>query len=97
MRGSTSGQSRDITVRGNLVEFNVAGIEIENSRNALVENNIATRNTGGLLVFDLPGLPVMNGGNVILRENIVVNKRHPQLRAAGQYRRLACGAGRACW
>lgn len=65
------GQSRDITVRGNVVTFNVAGIEIENSRNALVEGNIATRNTGGLLVFDLPGLPVMGGGNVILRNNIV--------------------------
>lgn len=65
------GQSRDITVRGNLVQFNVAGIEIENSRNALVTENIAARNTGGLLVFDLPGLPVMNGGNVILRDNIV--------------------------
>ena len=65
------GQSRNITVRDNIVEFNVAGIEIENSRNALVENNIATRNTGGLLVFDLPGLPVMNGGNVVLRGNKV--------------------------
>ncbi|OBV11446.1 parallel beta-helix domain-containing protein [Erythrobacter dokdonensis] len=65
------GQSRDITVRGNLVQFNVAGIEIENSRNALVTGNIATRNTGGLLVFDLPGLPVMNGGNVVLRDNIM--------------------------
>lgn len=67
------GQSRDITVRGNRVEYNVAGIEIENSRNALVENNFAVRNTGGLLVFDLPGLPVMNGGNVILRKNIVAD------------------------
>jgi len=65
------GQSRDITVRQNIVKFNVAGIEIENSRNALVTQNIATRNTGGLLVFDLPSLPVMGGGNVILRENVV--------------------------
>lgn len=65
------GQSRDITVRENIVTFNVAGIEIENSRNALVTGNIASRNTGGLLVFDLPGLPVMGGGNVILRDNVV--------------------------
>lgn len=65
------GQSRDITVRENIVTFNVAGIEIENSRNALVTSNIASRNTGGLLVFDLPGLPVMGGGNVILRDNVV--------------------------
>ncbi len=77
------GQSRDITVRGNLVEFNVAGIEIENSRNALVENNIATRNTGGLLVFDLPGLPVMNGGNVILRKNVVKDNDTPNFAPPG--------------
>ncbi|GIX18818.1 parallel beta-helix domain-containing protein [Erythrobacter cryptus] len=77
------GQSRDITVRGNLVEFNVAGIEIENSRNALVEKNIATRNTGGLLVFDLPGLPVMGGGNVILRGNVVKDNDTPNFAPPG--------------
>lgn len=77
------GQSRDITVRGNLVEYNVAGIEIENSRNALVTDNIATRNTGGLLVFDLPGLPVMNGGNVILRDNIVKDNTTPNFAPPG--------------
>ncbi|GAA0763227.1 parallel beta-helix repeat protein [Erythromicrobium ramosum] len=77
------GQSRDITVRGNLVEYNVAGIEIENSRNALVTENIATRNTGGLLVFDLPGLPVMNGGNVILRQNVVADNDTPNFAPPG--------------
>ncbi len=77
------GQSRDITVRGNLVEFNVAGIEIENSRDALVENNIATHNTGGLLVFDLPGLPVMGGGNVILRANVVKDNDTPNFAPPG--------------
>lgn len=77
------GQSRDITVRGNLVKFNVAGIEIENSRNALVEGNVATRNTGGLLVFDLPGLPVMNGGHVILRANTVADNDTPNFAPPG--------------
>ncbi|MFM7378535.1 MAG: parallel beta-helix domain-containing protein, partial [Erythrobacter sp.] len=75
--------SRDITVSENIVSFNVAGIEIENSRNALVENNIASRNTGGLLVFDLPGLPVMGGGNVILRENIVADNDTPNFAPPG--------------
>lgn len=65
------GQSRDITVRHSLVHFNVAGIEIENSRNAVVEENLATHNTGGILVFDLPGLPVMGGGDVVVRRNLV--------------------------
>jgi parallel beta-helix repeat protein len=77
------GQSRDITVRGNVVRFNVAGIEIENSRNALVEGNVATRNTGGLLVFDLPGLPVMGGGNVILRGNRVSDNDTPNFAPKG--------------
>jgi parallel beta-helix repeat protein len=77
------GQSRDITVRGNLVEYNVAGIEIENSRNALVAGNIATHNTGGLLVFDLPGLPVMGGGNVILRGNVVKDNDTPNFAPPG--------------
>lgn len=77
------GQSRDITVRGNIVEFNVAGIEIENSRNALVTGNIATHNTGGLLVFDLPGLPVMGGGNVILRGNVVKDNDTPNFAPPG--------------
>ena len=77
------GQSRDITVRGNLVEYNVAGIEIENSRNALVTGNIATHNTGGLLVFDLPGLPVMGGGNVILRGNVVKDNDTPNFAPPG--------------
>ncbi len=77
------GQSRDITVRGNMVEFNVAGIEIENSRNALVEGNTATRNTGGRLVFDLPGLPVMDGGNVVLRGNTVHDNDTPNFAPPG--------------
>ena len=67
------GQSNRITVRKSTVSENVAGIEIENSRNALVEGNTATRNTGGILVFDLPALPVMGGGSVIVRGNQVVD------------------------
>jgi len=67
------GQSKDITVRYSVVEYNVAGIEIENSRDAIVHSNLATRNTGGILVFDLPGLPVMGGGNVVITDNLVVD------------------------
>ena len=55
------GQSDRIELRGNRVELNVAGIEIENSTNADVHDNTATNNTGGILVFNLPGLEVENG------------------------------------
>ncbi|MEX0965126.1 MAG: parallel beta-helix domain-containing protein [Pseudohongiellaceae bacterium] len=55
------GQSSQIIVRNSRAEFNVAGIEIENSTYADVYDNIATNNTGGILVFDLPNLPVQGG------------------------------------
>lgn len=55
------GQSSQIIVRNSRAEFNVAGIEIENSTYADVYNNVATNNTGGILVFDLPNLPVQGG------------------------------------
>lgn len=50
------GQSKDVIVRRNLAEFNVAGIEIENTIRADVYENIATNNTGGILVFNMPQL-----------------------------------------
>jgi parallel beta-helix repeat protein len=48
------GQSQNIVVRHNEAVENVAGIEIENSTNADVYNNVARGNTGGVLIFDLP-------------------------------------------
>ena len=77
------GQSKAITVRYNYVENNVAGIEIENSRDALVTGNLVTRNTGGILVFDLPNLPVMGGGNTLIESNTVVNNDTPNFAPKG--------------
>ncbi len=51
------GQSRNVIVRDSRAEFNVAGIEIENTVGADVYNNVATNNTGGILVFNMPDLP----------------------------------------
>ncbi len=77
------GQSRNIIVRENIAEFNVAGIEIENSFNADVFRNTATRNTGGILVFDLPGLPQKGGHNVRVFENRIVQNDTPNFAPAG--------------
>ena len=55
------GQSSQIIVRNSRAEYNVAGIEIENSTFADVYDNVATNNTGGILVFDLPNLEVQGG------------------------------------
>ena len=63
------GQSEQIIVRNTRAEFNVAGIEIENSYHADVYNNIATNNTGGILIFDLPNLPKQGGKNVRVFQN----------------------------
>lgn len=65
------GQSKNIIVRNSTAMFNVAGIEIENSYNADVHSNIATRNTGGILIFDLPNLPMQGGHNVRVFSNRV--------------------------
>ncbi len=68
------GQSRNIVVRRSLVEFNVAGIEIENCYNADVYENVATHNAGGILVFDLPGLPQQGGHSIrVFRNEIQAN------------------------
>ncbi|MEQ1496484.1 MAG: parallel beta-helix domain-containing protein [Novosphingobium sp.] len=77
------GQSKAITVRYNFVEQSVAGIEIENSRDALVTGNMVTRNTGGILIFDLPNLPVMGGGNTIIEDNLVVANDTPNFAPKG--------------
>jgi parallel beta-helix repeat protein len=77
------GQSKAITVRYNYVEQSVAGIEIENSRDALVTGNLVTRNTGGILVFDLPNLPVMGGGNTEIANNLVVANDTPNFAPKG--------------
>ena len=69
------GQSTQIVVRNSRAEYNVAGIEIENSTFADVYDNVATNNTGGVLVFDLPNLEVQGGqatrvfSNQIYRNN----------------------------
>ena len=77
------GQSRNIIVRDNIAEYNVAGIEIENSFNADVFGNTATHNTGGILVFDLPGLPQKGGHDVRVFENRIVANDTPNFAPAG--------------
>ncbi len=65
------GQSQDIVVRNSLAEYNVAGIEIENSFRADVHGNTARHNTGGILIFDLPNLPQQGGHDIRVFDNVV--------------------------
>jgi parallel beta-helix repeat protein len=67
------GQSDNIIVRNNRAEYNVAGIEIENSRNADVYGNVATNNTGGILIFDMPHLPRPGFGTRVFDNDVFEN------------------------
>ncbi|WP_102798960.1 parallel beta-helix domain-containing protein [Bowmanella denitrificans] len=77
------GMSDNIHVAHNQVFESVAGIEIENSRHAIVENNYVTNNTGGILAFITPGLPVKTTYDVIIRNNFIVGNNHKNFGAPG--------------
>ncbi len=77
------GMSDNIDVVHNEVFESVAGIEIENSRKALVENNYVYNNTGGILAFITPGLPIKTCGDVIIRNNFVVDNDHENFAIPG--------------
>ena len=68
------GQSENIIVKNSVAEYNVAGIEIENSYFADVKDNIARYNTGGILVFDLPDLPQQGGHHVRVFEYLIIKQ-----------------------
>lgn len=77
------GMSDNIHVAHNDVHGNVAGIEIENSRHAIVEHNLAYDNAGGILTFITPGLPIKTTFDVIIRDNFVVANNHKNFGAPG--------------
>lgn len=88
------GQSEKIVVRNNLVEENVAGIEIENSIEADVYNNEARNNTGGILIFDLPNLPVIvNGRQCRIFNNNIHDNSHENFALSGTVRDIPPGTG----
>ncbi len=77
------GQSEDIIVRNSRAEYNVAGIEIENSYRADVYKNVTAHNTGGILIFDLPNLPVQGGHDIRVFDNDVVDNDTPNFAPEG--------------
>ena len=77
------GMCDNIHVSHNEVFNNVAGIEIENSRHSIVENNYAHDNTGGILVFITPGLPIKTTFDTIVRNNFIVNNNTPNFGIPG--------------
>ena len=77
------GMCDNIQVSNNEVFASVAGIEIENSRHAIVENNMVYDNAGGILTFITPGLPIKTTFDVIFRNNFVLRNNHANFGAPG--------------
>ena len=77
------GMCDNIHVTHNEVFDNVAGIEIENTRHSIVENNYVHDNTGGILVFITPGLPIKTTFDTIVRNNFIVNNNTPNFGIPG--------------
>ena len=77
------GMSDNVHVAHNEVFDSVAGIEIENSRHAIVEANSVYNNTGGILAFITPGLPIKTTFDVIIRNNFIVGNNHKNFGAPG--------------
>lgn len=67
------GQSRNVIVRNNRAERNVAGIEIENTFSADVYGNVTNENTGGILVFNMPDLPQPGHSTRVFKNTVVGN------------------------
>jgi parallel beta-helix repeat protein len=82
------GQSRGIVVRNSEAFGNVSGIEIENSVDALVEDNYTHDNSAGMLVFILPGKTSTEASqtrvvNNRIANNNVKNFARPEMVIAG--------------
>lgn len=77
------GMSDNVHVAYNDVYDSVAGIEIENSRHAVVEANRVYNNTGGILAFITPGLPIKTTFDVIIRNNFILSNNHANFGAPG--------------
>ncbi|UTA47006.1 right-handed parallel beta-helix repeat-containing protein [Simiduia sp. 21SJ11W-1] len=77
------GMCDNIHVNNNEVFANVAGIEIENTRHAIVENNKVYNNTGGILAFITPGLPIKTAYDIIIRNNFINDNNHVNFGAPG--------------
>jgi parallel beta-helix repeat protein len=71
------GQSRDIVIRDSEAFGNTSGIEIENSINAVVENNYLHDNSGGVLVFLLPEHVSKENHHNMIRNNRIEGNNKP--------------------
>ncbi len=78
------GQSDHVTLRDNVANANVNGLEIENSSHVVAEDNESFDNVVGILVVLLPGLDVKTSADIRVRGNRVHDNNHPNFAAPGE-------------
>ena len=86
------GQSKNIIVRRNKAQGNVAGLEIENSIGADVYENEASGNAGGILIFGLPDL-IQNNGKIRVFDNIARANNTANFAGGGIVQKVPAGMG----
>lgn len=87
------GQSEQVVVRYSRAEYNVAGIEIENTSYADVYENVATNNTGGVLVFNMPNLPKPGVATRVYKNQIFENNTENFAPEGGAVAGVPAGSG----
>ena len=87
------GQSHNVVVRRNRAERNVAGIEIENTIDADVYQNVATGNTGGILVFNMPNLTQPGHTTRVHGNQVVANNTGNFARRGAAVASVPAGSG----
>jgi parallel beta-helix repeat protein len=87
------GQSKNVVVRNSRAEYNVAGIEIENTIGADVYGNTATNNTGGILVFNMPDLPQEGHSTRVYDNDVVANNTENFAPEGTAVRSVLAGSG----
>lgn len=66
------GNDDNVVVRNNTVTQSMIGVEIENSTNCTVNDNVLTGNTGGMLIVVLPNLPIPKTESVEIHDNAII-------------------------
>jgi parallel beta-helix repeat protein len=79
------GQSEISAVRRNVATGNVAGVEIENSRDVDVHENEVTANAAGIVVVDLPWPPRTGGRAIRVHHNVVAGNDTENFSAEGSF------------
>jgi parallel beta-helix repeat protein len=78
------GQSSYVSMSYNVAYANVNGLEVENSRNIIVNNNKSYNNVAGLIVVLLPGLDVKTASDILVYENNIYNNNHVNFATPGE-------------